>query len=54
MDPNRDVWKIPTSEEVCAAGFEAAQVSTGIGPLVAEHFNQQNIEHGTAKFDGIR
>ena len=44
MDPNRDVWKIPTSEEVCAADFEAALVLTGIGPLVAEHFNQQNME----------
>ena len=44
MDPNRDVWKIPTSEDVCAADFEAARVLTGIGPLVAEHFNQQNME----------
>ena len=44
MDPNRDVWKIPTSEDVCAADFEAARVLTGIGPLVAEHFNLQNME----------
>ena len=44
MNPNRDIWKIPTSNEVCAADWQAALVQTGVGPLVAEHFNQQNME----------
>ena len=44
MNPNRDLWKIPTSNEVCAADWEVALVQTGVGPLVAEHFNQQNME----------
>ena len=38
------IWKIPTANEICAADLEAALVETGVGPLVAEYFNQQNVD----------
>ena len=41
MNPNRDLWKIPTSNEVCAADWEFALAQTGVGPLVAEHFTSR-------------
>ena len=44
MNPNRDTWKIPTANEICAADLSAALAQTGVGPLVAEYFNQENVD----------
>ena len=54
MNPNRDMWKVPTADAICAADSDAAFVETGVGRLVSEYFNQQNMDMLTLMQGGKR
>ena len=44
MNPNRDTWKVPTADEICSTNSDYALAATGVGRLVSEYFNQQNMD----------
>ena len=52
LNPNRDTWKVPTADAICAADSDAALIETGVGPLVSEHYNQQNMDMLTLMLGG--
>ena len=54
LNPNCDKWEVevPDADAICAAVSEAALVETGVGPLVAAYYNQQNMDLLTVMVGG--